>query len=207
MIATPMYGGLCTSNYVSSLLDNVFDLLKNQVIISWYFISNESLIQRARNHAVNAFLQNTDASHLMFIDADIDFPSGSIQKLLDLDKEVAVGLYPKKNLNKKLVVNGLVGNTCKHAGTGFMLISRQVFEKLGPHLPKVRDSDDSAPYTQYFTCETDSAGLYLSEDWWFCNKCIENNIEINVDLSIELKHIGNYEYIGPQPEVNNGHKY
>jgi len=207
MIATPMYGGLCTSNYVSSLLDNVFDLLKNQVQISWFFLSNEALIQRARNHAVDVFLRDTEASHLMFIDADIDFPKDSIQKLLALDKEVAVGLYPKKTLGQKLVVNGLVGNTCKHAGTGFMLISRQVFEKLAPHLPKVRDSDYSATYTQYFTCETDSTGLYLSEDWWFCDKCRENNIEINVDLSIELKHVGIYEYTGPQPEVNNGHKY
>jgi len=203
MIATPMYGGLCTSNYTDSLINNICDLAQNKIHFSWGFLSNESLIQRARNHLVNGFLQ-TSATHLMFIDADIEFPRNSIRKLLDAEKEVIVGLYPFKNFSKRLVVNGLDGNKCVHAGTGFMLISRQVFEKLS-YLPKVKDSDnDEHTYTLYFNCETDSTGVYLSEDWWFCNKCTENGIDINVDLSIELKHVGTHTYISPLSESNNG---
>jgi hypothetical protein len=62
-------------------------------------IGNESLIQRARNGIVAKFMGDSEATHLMFIDADITFSWVSIIKLLLSGKELSGGCYPKKCFN------------------------------------------------------------------------------------------------------------
>jgi len=48
------------------------------------------------------FLQS-DATHLMFIDADISFDPKDIVRMIDADKDIICGLYPKKEINWQLV--------------------------------------------------------------------------------------------------------
>ena len=49
MIATPMYGGMCTGHYVQGLLMTSAKMREIGVSMSWCQIMNESLITRARN--------------------------------------------------------------------------------------------------------------------------------------------------------------
>ena len=60
---------------------------------------NESLIPRARNELVRLFLEETKCSHIMFIDADMYFNDQAIATLYKADKDVACGIYPKKELD------------------------------------------------------------------------------------------------------------
>lgn len=164
MIATPMYGGMCTGNYVQGLLNTVATLRAANVEVFWTQLSNESLIPRARNELVRLFL-GTDIDYLMFIDADIGFDGDAVAALLRADEDIVCGIYPKKEINwanvrrapdaaaaadysGSFVFNlhgadpaetnesGLV--QVRHGGTGFMLIKRRVFEALEPHVPKFR---------------------------------------------------------------------
>jgi hypothetical protein len=57
MIATPMYGGMCTGHYVSGLLAAVSKLRDMGVKVYWAQMMNESLITRARNDLANTFLE------------------------------------------------------------------------------------------------------------------------------------------------------
>ena len=97
-VATPMYGGLCTGFYMQSMLV-LQDAVKQR---GWNFVAsfmyNESLIQRARNSMAKAFLK-TDCTHMLFIDADIRFDPGHILTMVDADKDVIAGIYPKKEIN------------------------------------------------------------------------------------------------------------
>jgi hypothetical protein len=52
---------------------------------------NESLITRARNGMAYDFMQS-DATHLMFIDADITFDPKDIVRMIDADKDIICGL-------------------------------------------------------------------------------------------------------------------
>ena len=61
--------------------------------------ANESLISRARCHMVAYFMANPKATHLMFIDADINFDCVDIMHMLQHDKDIIVGAYPKKDLD------------------------------------------------------------------------------------------------------------
>jgi len=97
-IATPMYGGMCAGFYTQSLLQSISVLAQAGVQTRFSFMFNESLITRARNALAHTFLK-TDATHLMFIDADIKFRPEDIVEMLRADKDIICGIYPKKEIN------------------------------------------------------------------------------------------------------------
>ena len=97
-IATPMYGGLCYGTYFESMLKLQAWLIHKDIDAYFSFLYNESLITRGRNTLVNDFLKG-EATHMMFIDADISFDPAHFFKMLDADVDIICGLYPKKEIN------------------------------------------------------------------------------------------------------------
>lgn len=97
-VATPMYGGMCTGMYASGIMQLVGACGQNGVKMYYSFMMNESLITRARNSMAYDFLKS-DATHLMFIDADISFNPNDIITMLRADKDIICGIYPKKEIN------------------------------------------------------------------------------------------------------------
>lgn len=95
MICTPMYGGLCTSHYLTSLLSLYGEAARRGVQLLYFSVVNESLITRARARCVHEFLK-TDCTHLLFIDADLGFNPRDVFALLDADRDVIGGIYPQK---------------------------------------------------------------------------------------------------------------
>ena len=98
VIASPMYGGMCTGHYTQSLLMTGSAFTQAGIQMSAMMMFNESLIQRARNGLVKNFLR-TDGDYLMFIDADIGWNPGDIMPMIDADKDIICGIYPKKEIN------------------------------------------------------------------------------------------------------------
>lgn len=103
-IGTPMYGGQCSGMFTKSTNDLSMLCAKHQIPLKYYFLFNESLVQRARNYIVDEFMRS-DCTHLMFIDSDIGFNPRDVLALLAMniqDKEnkmdVVTGPYPKKTI-------------------------------------------------------------------------------------------------------------
>lgn len=101
-VATPMYGGLCTGGYTMGILECVQTFMPHKIQMYYSYMMNESLITRARNGMAYDFLKS-DATHLMFIDADISFNPKDIVRMIEADKDIICGLYPKKEINWHLV--------------------------------------------------------------------------------------------------------
>jgi len=99
IIGTPCFGGLLHNGFFQSVLDLSVNFTKLNIPFEMMTIGNESLIQRARNGIVARFMGDDDATHLMFIDADITFSWISVVKLLLSGKELCGGCYPKKCFN------------------------------------------------------------------------------------------------------------
>ena len=173
VIGTPMYGGMCTSEYTQSLLNLSESANKSDVKLTTIFLGNESLIQRGRNTVAHHFMNLPDATHLLFIDADIKFRTEDIVKMIAADKSLIVGPVALKGYNweeiRQAAVNGEdeinrtggVFNINKlsgidmvdenepfeieHGGNAFMMIRRDVFETLNPHTPIYTNGGRSLP--------------------------------------------------------------
>lgn len=98
-VATPMYGGMATGSYTSSLMQTPMMLSANGILMYYAHMMNESLITRARNSLVHDFLNIKEATHLMFIDADIGFKAADIVTMVQQDVDIICGLYPKKEIH------------------------------------------------------------------------------------------------------------
>jgi len=123
-VATPMYGGMCAGYYTQSVMELNMALQKAQIEAQYNFMFNESLITRARNALTNAFLKS-DCTHLMFIDSDIKFRSGDIMGMLEADKDLICGIYPKKEINwdsvKKAMDAGVTNDKLKNYTGSFVV--------------------------------------------------------------------------------------
>lgn len=98
-IGTPCYGGNLQIGYFQSLIETIKIFTALNVEHEIITIGSESLIPRARNGIVAKFMGDNNATHLLFIDADITFHWSSIIKLILMDKDVSGGCYPKKMIN------------------------------------------------------------------------------------------------------------
>ena len=105
-VATPCYGGQCLGLYTKACLDLQAICIQYGVECRFSFIFNESLITRARNYLVDEFLRS-GCTHMLFIDADIQFNPQDAFALLALDREIIGGPYPKKSINWNNIVNAI----------------------------------------------------------------------------------------------------
>ena len=98
-IATPCYGGQIGEPYFRSMMRLAILCNKYQIQYTISTLANESLITRGRNTLNSFFMENKQATHLFFIDADIEFNGEDILRMVAYDKDIVVGAYPKKALN------------------------------------------------------------------------------------------------------------
>jgi len=96
---TPCYGGQVTEPFFRSWSKAHMTYTKYKIPYSVTTSANESLISRARCHMVAYMMANPKATHLMFIDADINFDCVDIMHMLQHNKDIIVGAYPKKDLD------------------------------------------------------------------------------------------------------------
>lgn len=219
MIGTPMYGGQCSAHYTFSNLNLVRVAKENDVELNYQFTTTESLITRGRNAIANIFLQS-DCSHLLFIDADIGFNPDDVFKLISHKMDLVCAGYPAKLIDWHSVYHaarsGVPPNLLCHyaspyiynrdlngthhgdlidvieAGTGFMLISRSVFEIMSNHVASYTANQfgtDGSTIKEFFTTSIED-GFLLSEDYHFCRKWRSLGGKVYVDKSIFLQHVG-----------------
>lgn len=98
-IATPCYGGQIGEPYFRSMMRLMILCNKYDIPYTISTLANESLITRGRNTLTSFFMENTAATHLFFIDADIEFQPEDLLRMVAYDKPITVGAYPKKAVN------------------------------------------------------------------------------------------------------------
>lgn len=161
-VATPCFGGMVTTGYMTSIIKLMQYAELHGFQISLNLLGRDSLVTRSRNTLVSQFLTMTDASHIMFIDADLAFEPELVHRMLAFGEDVVAGMYPVKALRwdvpqailerEELPTATLqyVGKFCEGAelerrgafatgvygATGFMLIRRNVIEQLVAAYPE-----------------------------------------------------------------------
>jgi len=166
VVCTPCFGGLVTQGYMLSTTNLL--LLGSQVgvSISVELLGYDSLITRSRNSLVTKFLDRPDATHLMFVDADITFQPAQIFRMAAFNQDVVAGMYPLKTRDWSVEAIGrvragesletaplrYVGLPCaeaereeehgfvtgEYAGTGFMMVRRSTFLRMIAAYPELK---------------------------------------------------------------------
>lgn len=205
-LAVPVYGAL-DARFARCLTDLLFhppcEIIHDDLV-------GDSLVSRARNVLTANFLQS-DATHLLFLDSDLIFGADQVARIMNHTEDVVGGFYPKK-------VQGPIQWCCnafpdnpppredglqpvKYMGTGFLRISRRVFERM------IETYGDLIAYTADETNRIEhdfwSVGVhqfpdgtrrYLSEDWFFCQRWLDMGETVWADTKICVKHVGTAVY-------------
>jgi len=92
------------------------------------------------------------------------------------------------------------------AGTGFMLIPRNVFDRYKEAYPELsykpdhirtENFDGSNEIMAYFDCAIDpESRRYLSEDYFFCWNARKAGMKVHMCPWIQLQHVGSYIFRG-----------
>ena len=166
VVATPCFGGQISVRYASSLF-------KLQKFVRGYrdfnlkvlFKDGDALITRARASLMSQFLDDPDATHLLFIDADIGFEPEQVLRLIQCGADMSAAIYPIKSIDWDRVrtiveagrsdagsaslryvfevddANAVVARAgfvkVRYAGTGFLMIRRQALLRLCAHYPQL----------------------------------------------------------------------
>lgn len=203
MFAAPCYGGMVTQEFLVSHLNLIQVLGQINLKYEHLFIKNESLIPRGRNTCAATFLKS-ECTHLMFIDADIQFTPDDVANIWNLQKGVGVGVYPMKRDDapyaawvdgKLLTLQDMPKEPfmVDYAGTGFMMINREVFTRLQEAHPEWEYEESYGEAWAFFQDPIED-GIHLSEDYFFCKRYREMGGEIWMDPQVRLKHVGNKVY-------------
>jgi hypothetical protein len=167
VIATPCFGSQVSVHYATSL----FKLQKHLrsyrgVNLKILFKDGDALITRARASLLSQFLDDADATHLLFVDADIGFEPEQVARLIQCGADMCAAVYPVKLIdwNKvktsietarpnpaaaalKYVVevddpNAVIEKggfvKVRYAGTGFLMIRRGALERMCAHYPQLQ---------------------------------------------------------------------
>jgi hypothetical protein len=230
VVATPCFGGQVSSIYAGSIFHlQRAARSKSHIDLTILMRDGDALITRARANLVTLFLDNPSATHLLFVDADIGFTPDHVFRLIESGADVVAGIYPIKRVNwdkarrtlesgrpaapsaaldyvleienpdHVTTVNGFT--RVRYAGTGFLMIRRQVLEKMCQHpdyasLQFFREHSidalaGSPNRFALFECMIDqNSGTYLSEDFAFCKRWTDMGGEIWADLESRLDHVG-----------------
>lgn len=131
-----------------------------------------------------------DATHLLFIDSDMLFPSDALDQLLAREKDI-IGVEYNKRKFPLQTVTAYMPDVEKSetdpfkvgiAGTGFMLINMEVFKN--PNLDK-----------NWFSFARNADGEnVMGEDGWFCNTARQVGYDVWVDPAIRILHLGEFGY-------------
>ena len=111
-LATPVHSDV-SIHYTQALLEFQKFCFENKIKVTFQLFKS-SLITQGRNLCVGAFME-TGHSHMLFIDADIDFQAKSIMKMIEKDKDVISVPYPMKTFNWEKVFENIKAGKIKSA--------------------------------------------------------------------------------------------
>ena len=211
MIAMPCYDSVKVNTMVA-IVKVVQQLSKSGIQVGINTMKSP-LIHQARNYLTSVFL-DSDFTHLLFIDSDVEFEPEAILRMLVARKDVICSPYRVKSMdvNQKIYTVELKKDARMEASdlieitagpTGIMLIHRDVFKKIIEKFPdlKIKNSVFPKPgpdhkYYYNFFDFTFEDGYSAGEDVSFCKLVQKTGFKLYANTASFTKHHGSYAWGG-----------
>lgn len=202
----PCYGGTITSACFHSFLKFVDYARDNGIEWDVFTHTHCSLISLGRSIMISQAVQDLpDWTHLMWIDADIEWEPTDVMKLLVEDKDIIGGYYPCKTfpLIQASAPKSHEGEETEtlvetpYIATGFMLIKRTVCEAMHEHyMPELKfyygsETHRDRRYVDLFApiIDKEKNDLYLTEDYAFCKRANDIGFKSWMSKRVKLGHV------------------
>lgn len=198
------------------------DILKEKKYKYKIIYKSGSHINQLRNRLVYYFLQE-QGDYLFFIDNDVSGFEQGFKFMIENNFNIIGIPYPKKGFNNNLLLNNIVNKRnlfinstdfninllsnekikeyknnkilkVKHLATGCLMINKKVFNKLINKVD-IYIEEGNKLISNFFHSDVKD-NFYLTEDYFFCELCRNNDYDINALINIELKHHGQFIYTG-----------
>lgn len=159
-------------------------------------------VDDARNYLVSEFLASK-CDDLVFIDSDVGFQSADLIRLLNYDRDIVGGVYPKKSDLESYPAWIPSGPTWSDKDglieavgfcTGFMRIRRNVLERMAAESEEYLD-DRQKPVREIFKRRTVNRKRN-SGDIAFCRRWGEMGGKVYIDPNCYLEHRGEKTWAG-----------
>lgn len=209
----PCYGGQVTESCFYSFLKfaKYAETTGIEYIVATH--THTSLISLGRSIMLSQAVQDVpEWTHVMWVDADIEWEPEHIMMLLAEDKDIIGGPYPcktyplKHTSASKPIKGGEETDSLietYYVATGFMMIKRHVCEAMMKHYEdelKFRYSTKthgSRKFVDLFApiIEADNNDLYLTEDYAFCKRAKQIGFQVYMSKRFQLGHtMGSYVF-------------
>jgi len=211
MIAMPCYDSVKVNTMVA-IVKVVQQLSKSGIQVGINTMKSP-LIHQARNYLTSVFL-DSDFTHLLFIDSDVEFEPEAILRMLVARKDVICSPYRVKSMdvNQKIYTVELKKDARMEASdlieitagpTGIMLIHRDVFKKIIEKFPELKIKNSVFPkpgpdhqYYYNFFDFTFEDGYSAGEDVSFCKLVQKTGFKLYANTASFTKHHGSYAWGG-----------
>lgn len=212
MFALPAYDSKLSLKLATSLVEFAVTAPRHGVDFQINSICGCSVVSRARNLLAKEMLES-DCTDLMFIDSDINFKATDIFRLLawtsEPEKGIAAGIPVARKKGKvfistlhqdsdgNIVMNNMGLVRAKRVATAFMMVRREVFERMDAELEGLEYWDDNTQSVMksFFDFKSSPEG-YIGEDYLFCDRATSLGFEVWIDPTITLGHMGVEEFVG-----------
>jgi len=204
-IAIPAYDGKVSIKLAYTIAQLLPRALSYGVAVKLGHVSGCSIITMARNMLVDEFLK-TDCTDLLFIDADVIAEPDHILRLMAQsgDKDITAGAYPRRRKDKLFFMDLYYDEhgepefdgalmRINRVGTGFMLVRRNVVETLAAKAEKYVGQDGVGQVANVFEFALKD-GMFVGEDYTFCDKARAEGFKVWIDVEISLPHVGTEEF-------------
>ena len=205
-LATPIHGD-ASAAFAESMAVTMATFARDRVGFERFVVHGDSLVHRARNAIAHRFLAS-DCTHLLMVDADMEFSPADVLALAAANVDVVGGVCSRKVLGSGPVLTPLEGGEVREdglvevarIGTGFMLISRSSLERIAAAYPDdvyVASTGDAGHAGQDVHAFFQSPLLgreLISEDFFFCDRWRSVGGRVWAHPGVRPGHVGSYTY-------------
>ena len=101
-----MHGGMAAGTYTWSLAQTPAVFLRNGLGLLYQSWMNDTSVANSKNQLTRQFL-DTQATHLMWIDADIAFSAQDIVSMVSADQDIVCGVCPRNAIDWERVAKAV----------------------------------------------------------------------------------------------------
>jgi ubiquinone/menaquinone biosynthesis C-methylase UbiE len=194
-ICVPLYNVVPASFFVN-FINRISEFYQQEKYDVQIYLQNSTIVDKARNELVRMAIKD-NCDYVFFIDSDTIIPSGALEDLLAMDKDIASGLYFSKG--KPYLPVARIKEGDKHGfledfefneimevqgvGMGCCLIKTSIFKEM------------EFPYFKLEWRQKDGIHYQIAEDLYFCDEAVKLGHKVFLNTGVVCDHFGSE--VGP----------